>query len=82
MTQPTTSVTEILIGYLSMALLPALLEEWAFRGILLKYLRPYSKIGALVTTSIIFGMMHVDLPRIISASIFGLILGICYDYTS
>lgn len=81
MTQPTTSVAEILIGYFSMALLPALLEEWAFRGILLKYLRPYSKIGALVTTSIIFGMMHVDLPRIISASIFGLILGICYDYT-
>jgi len=71
----------IVLKYVFMALCPAILEEWAFRGVLLRHLRRYSRFGALIVSSVLFGLMHIDLPRIIFASIFGFLLGICFDYT-
>ena len=71
----------ILLTYFMVAFLPAILEEWAFRGVLLKHLRPYGRKGAIIISSFLFGLMHVDIARVIFATAFGLILAICYDYT-
>ena len=72
---------EIILCFVLYAILPALLEEWAFRGILCKNLLPYGKGGAIIISSIIFGIAHVDPPRIIFATAFGMILAVCYEYT-
>lgn len=71
----------IILTYVAMALCPAIFEEWAFRGVIFKHLRPYGRLGALVISSVLFGLMHIDIPRVIFASVFGFILGVCYDYT-
>lgn len=75
------SALGIFLYYILMSACPAILEEWAFRGILLKYLRPYGRLGAILISSILFGFMHVDVPRVIFATAFGFVLGVCYDYT-
>lgn len=72
---------DVILCIVMMAVLPAILEEWAFRGILLKTMLPYGRGGAIVISSILFGLAHLDPPRIIFATAFGLILGICYEYT-
>lgn len=84
--EPTTmdtpqSALAIVLTYVLMAVCPAIIEEWAFRGVLLKHLRPYGRLGAIIISSFLFGLMHIDIPRVIFASIFGFLLGICYDYT-
>lgn len=71
----------IILLYISTAVLPAIIEEWVFRGVILKNLLPYGKRGALLISSLLFGIMHVDPARVIFATCFGLLLGICYEYT-
>ena len=72
---------DVILCVIMTAVLPAILEEWAFRGVLLKNLLPYGRGGAIVISSILFGLAHIDPPRIIFATAFGLILGLCYEYT-
>lgn len=71
----------IILLYISTAVFPAVLEEWAFRGVILKNLLPYGRKGAILISSLLFGIMHVDPARVIFATAFGLLLGICYEYT-
>ncbi len=72
---------EIILSVIMIAVLPAVLEEWAFRGVLLKNMLPYGRGGAIVIWSVLFGLAHIDPPRIIFATAFGLMLGVCYEYT-
>ncbi len=72
----------VALFYLQVAIIPAFLEEWAFRGVILKNLLPYSKGGAIIISSLLFGIAHFDLPRIIFATFFGMLLAICYEYTN
>lgn len=72
---------DIIMCIIMSAVLPAVLEEWAFRGVLLKNMLPYGRGGAIVISSILFGIAHIDPPSIISAIAFGLFLGACYEYT-
>lgn len=72
---------DIILCIIMYAVLPAILEEWAFRGVLLKNMLPYGRSGAILISSILFGLAHLDPPRIIFATAFGLILGMCYEYT-
>lgn len=71
----------IIIYFAEVAVLPALLEEFAFRGIILKHLLPYGKVGAIVFSSLLFGVLHVSPPHTIFATAFGVMLALCYDYT-
>ena len=77
---PVTTLCMILL-YVSNALLPAILEEWAFRGIICKNLLPYGKKGAIIISSLLFGIMHIDPPRIIFTFVIGVLLAICYEIT-
>ncbi|MBO5870712.1 MAG: CPBP family intramembrane metalloprotease [Clostridia bacterium] len=72
---------EIFLCFCMYAILPAILEEWAFRGVLLKNLLPYGKWGAIIISAILFGFGHVHPKSIVNAITFGIILGICYEYT-
>lgn len=71
----------IFLLFISNAVLPAILEEWAFRGIICKNLLPYGRKGAIIVSSLLFGLMHMDPPRIIYTTVFGIMLAICYEHT-
>lgn len=75
------NVLQVILCYVLYAILPAILEEWAFRGVLCKNLLPYGKGGAIIISSVLFGVAHVDPPRIVFATAFGLMLAVCYEHT-
>ncbi len=72
---------EIFCTYILFAFLPAIFEELIFRGVLFKHLLPYGKHGAIIITSILFGLVHIDPPRVIFATVFGILLAYCCEYT-
>lgn len=57
------------------AVLPAIAEEIAFRGVVFGLLRPYGKTIAVVGSAFVFGVMHGNLLQIPFAFIGGLFFG-------
>ncbi|MBO4501657.1 MAG: CPBP family intramembrane metalloprotease, partial [Clostridia bacterium] len=78
---PPETVPGIILYFIMISVLPAILEETAFRGIILKHLLPYGKTGAIVFSSLLFGLLHVSPTQAIFAFAFGIMLGLCYEYT-
>ncbi len=70
-----TSFSGVLLAFLSIAVVPALVEEFALRGVVLGLLKPYGQGFAIIVSSIIFGLMHGNLVQIPFAFIVGLALG-------
>lgn len=60
---------------LGSAFLPALVEEFAFRGVALGLLRPYGDGFAIVISALLFGLMHGNLVQAPFAIVVGLGLG-------
>ncbi len=59
-----------------LALTPAICEELAFRGFILSGLRHMgSKWGAIVISSLLFGVTHGILQQSISATLVGMVIG-------
>ena len=65
----------LLLYTIRLALLPAILEEFLFRGVLLRSLRQYGDAFALMASSIAFGLIHYSLTRDLSGFVMGLVLG-------
>ncbi len=63
------------LSTIATAIVPALVEEFACRGIILGSLRKYGDTFALVASSISFGVMHGNLGQIPFAAFLGLIIG-------
>lgn len=72
----------IVLFYIYKAVLPAIIEEWAFRGLILKYLLPYGKNGAIIISALLFGLVHIQPIQVIFTFIMGVLLAICYEYTN
>lgn len=72
-------VPDNIMGYILMtvnvAVMPALLEEFAFRGVILQPLRKYGDKFAIVVSSVVFALMHGNMVQIPFAFIVGLALG-------
>ncbi len=71
----TDSPFEFAVSLLSTAIVPAISEEFVFRGVMLSSLRKFGDGFALLATSLLFGFMHGNLTQIPFAFIVGLILG-------
>lgn len=69
------SPLSILLYFVTVALVPALVEEFAFRGIILGTLRKYSDTLAIVISAGVFGLMHGNFVQIPFAFCVGLVLG-------
>lgn len=65
----------LILNLVTIAVLPAILEEMAFRGFVLQSLRKLGDPAAIVLSAILFGAMHENLWQIPFATIVGLILG-------
>lgn len=59
----------------SYAVIPALVEEFAFRGVVLQPLRKYGDKFAIVISSVIFALMHGNMVQAPIAFVAGLALG-------
>ncbi|MBR6553166.1 MAG: CPBP family intramembrane metalloprotease [Clostridia bacterium] len=65
-----------------LSVLPAIFEEWLFRGVLQKNLATViSRRSAIVVSAFIFGFMHVDPGQTVFAIGFGLFAGYVFDQT-
>lgn len=64
-----------LLCFLSTALVPALVEEFAMRGLVLGSLRKYGDGFAVLVSSILFGLMHGNFEQMPFAFLVGLALG-------
>lgn len=65
--------TVLLILY--MCILGPVCEEILFRGILLKKLEPFGKMSAILISSILFALFHMNLVQLPGPLLIGLILG-------
>lgn len=70
-----------LLTFIATAIVPALVEEFACRGIILGLLKKHGEGFAIITSSIVFGIMHGNFEQIPFAVMVGLILGYIYVKT-
>lgn len=75
MAQPQ-SAAALFIALISTALMPALLEEYALRGVILQPLRRYGMLFAILSSSAIFGIMHGNLIQ----APFAFMVGMCFAF--
>lgn len=68
-------VAETVLYFVQMAVLPALLEEILFRGVVMQSLRRFGDGFALVVSAILFAGLHGNLVQAPNALLSGLLLG-------
>lgn len=77
-----TGTWSFVLMLLCVGILPALLEEFAIRGVILGALRKkFSDTSAIVISSILFGILHGNLQQIPFATLLGLLLAYTTIYT-
>lgn len=69
------SVSTTVTMFLYASFLGPIVEELVYRGFVLRSFMKYGKLPAIIFSSILFGVMHGNLPQIIFAFAVGLILG-------
>lgn len=71
----------VCLAFLAIAVEPALMEEFALRGVVLGSLRRYSDGAAVLISAILFAAMHGNLEQIPFAFLVGVVLGVAYVKT-
>jgi len=66
-----------ILNVIASCVIPALVEEFAFRGVILGSLRKHGDGFAILTSSVLFGLIHGNLKQIPFAFLLGLFLGFC-----
>lgn len=64
-----------MLALISTAIVPALVEEFACRGLVLGLLRKYGDAFAVVTSALLFGLVHGNFIQMPFAAMLGLVLG-------
>ena len=70
------SITAFLISVLSVAILPAICEETTHRGLLLKGFANLGIKKAIIFSSILFGLMHLNINQFFYATVLGFIIAL------
>ncbi|MDQ5983109.1 MAG: hypothetical protein RUMPE_00107 [Eubacteriales bacterium SKADARSKE-1] len=65
----------ILFFLISLAIVPAISEEFVFRGVILGSLRKFGDNFAIFSSALVFGLMHGNIEQFVFAFILGLYLG-------
>lgn len=66
---------------LTLAIFPAIVEEFAFRKVIFGVLRKYGFSLAAIFSSLCFGLMHQNVIQIIFATVMGVIMCYVYEHT-
>lgn len=67
----------LVVLILRTALIPAVVEELIFRGVILQSLRKFGDWFAIVSSALLFGLMHANMTQTPFALIAGVALGYC-----
>lgn len=70
-----TGIPAIILYYLRVALVPSILEELMFRGVIMQSLRRFGDVFALFCSAMLFGLAHRNIAQGLSALIVGLAIG-------
>lgn len=70
-----TATEDIILSFISIAVLPAIFEEILFRGVFLTCTKPMGTRFAVIFSAVIFGLSHGNPTQSLSAFLFGLLLG-------
>ena len=70
-----TGVGGFVIGVISMAIVPAIIEEFSIRGVVMQPLRRYGDGFAIVASAFIFSIMHGNMAQIPYTVVGGIYLG-------
>lgn len=65
----------MVLGLVSVAVLPAVMEELLFRGAILQAVRPFGDGFAIVVSALAFTLCHTTVPQLIPALLAGLLFG-------
>lgn len=74
-TEAPSTISETMLFVLECAVVPALVEEFAVRGVIMQPLRRYGDRFALLMSSLIFALMHGNMVQIPFAFVAGIALG-------
>jgi len=76
-----TSNYQLVLLFLSLAVVPAFVEEFLFRGLILENLLPYGRTTAIFASAFLFGLMHQNAEQFLYATLSGVVLGWIYVRT-
>ena len=79
--EPYDTPYSVVLSFVTMAIIPAFVEEFLFRGLIQSNLRPFGRGTAIVGSAFLFGVMHQNIQQIFYATIAGLVLGYIYEVT-
>lgn len=65
----------LILNLIFTAILPGICEETAHRGLLLKGLCPSNPRFAILISSLLFGLMHMNIEQVFYATLIGIVLG-------
>ncbi len=68
-------VSENLFMFLYAVIMAPIAEELIYRGFVLSSIEKYGKIFAIITSAILFGVMHTNIPQSVFAALVGIVLG-------
>ncbi len=66
---------QIVLSFITTAIVPGICEEFLFRGAIMTNLKPYGKAPAIVISAVLFGLMHQNAGQLLYATAAGLVLG-------
>lgn len=72
----------IIIGLIMLALVPTIVEEVTYRGIIYNIYKDNNKIKAMILSALVFGAMHMNFNQFIYAAILGFIMAIMLEATN
>jgi membrane protease YdiL (CAAX protease family) len=72
---------QILLAFVSIAIVPALAEEFLFRGCVLSNLLPYGKKTAIILSALLFALMHGNFAQFFYTFVAGIVLAVVYIET-
>ena len=81
LTESATEPYQLALMLVSIAVIPAIVEEILFRGVILINLMPYGRGVAILGSAILFGLMHGNILQFLYTTMMGVVLGFIYVRT-
>ncbi len=78
---PLDTPVKVLMSFISIAIVPAVCEEFLYRGCVLSNLLPYGKTTAIIGSALLFALMHGNFAQFFYTFVAGLVLGAVYVET-
>lgn len=78
---PASTNLDLVLLFFTIAVIPAFVEEFLFRGLVLSNLLPYGRTTAILISAFLFGLMHMNIEQFFYATAAGVVLGWIYVKT-